>query len=97
MKMFAWWFESRLAGCPETKPYTLSPQGLAVPGIQNAELSSLLSRPEIIENKKSFLSAAAQIPPLCASDSKKNELAELVFCFPDEAFLSQYPFLREYL
>ena len=97
MKMFAWWFESRLAGCPETKTYTLSPQGLAVPGIQNAELSSLLSRPEIIENKKSFLSAAAQIPPLCASDSKKNELAELVFRFPDESFLSQYPFLREYL
>lgn len=97
MKMFAWWFESRLAGCPETKTYTLCPQGLAVPGIQKAEVSSLLARPEISEAKKAFLSQAAELPPLCSSDSKKGELKELISRFPDEAFLSQYPFLREYL
>jgi len=97
MKMFAWWFESRLAGCPETKTYTLCPQGLAVPGIQNAEVSSLLARPEITDAKKAFLSQAAELPPLCSSDSKKGELKELISCFPDDAFLSQYPFLREYL
>jgi len=97
MKMFAWWFESRLAGCPETKTYTLCPQGLAVPGIQNAELSALLSRPEISTEKKAFLSAAAELPPLCSSASQKTELLQLISQFPDESFLLQYPFLRQYL
>lgn len=42
MKMFAWWFESRLSECPDTKTYTICPEGLAVPGIIPVELSSIL-------------------------------------------------------
>ena len=43
MKMFAWWFESRLAEMPEVKTYTFAPQGLAIPGITPVSISSLIS------------------------------------------------------
>lgn len=42
MKMFAWWFESRLAECPDTKTYTFCPEGLFIPGITPVELFSVL-------------------------------------------------------
>lgn len=34
MKMFAWWFESRLASLPQIKTYTFSKEGLKIPGIE---------------------------------------------------------------
>ena len=34
MKMFAWWFESRLAACPEVKTWTLSSKSMKIPGVQ---------------------------------------------------------------
>ena len=34
MKMFAWWFESRLASLPQIKTYTFSNEGLKIPGIE---------------------------------------------------------------
>ena len=55
MNMFAWWFESRLAACSDAKTYTLCPEGLAIPGIQIASLDTLLAKPCIDEQKKSFL------------------------------------------
>ncbi len=45
MQMFAWWFESRLAACPEVKTYTLSPDGLKIPGIHPISVNELLARP----------------------------------------------------
>ncbi|MBO4532151.1 MAG: motility associated factor glycosyltransferase family protein [Treponema sp.] len=36
MKMFAWWFESRLAACPEVKTWTLSSKSMKIPGVQVA-------------------------------------------------------------
>jgi len=42
MKMFAWWFESRIAACPESKTYTLCPQGLKIPGVIPVEIEKLL-------------------------------------------------------
>lgn len=44
MKMFAWWFESRLANCPEIKTYTLSPKGLNIPGIKPCAISEILKK-----------------------------------------------------
>ena len=55
MNMFAWWFESRLAACPDAKTYTLCSEGLAIPGIQPASLDALLAKPCIDGQKKSFL------------------------------------------
>ena len=34
MKMFAWWFESRLSSLPQIKTYTFSKEGLKIPGIE---------------------------------------------------------------
>lgn len=34
MKMFAWWFESRIAGCPEVKTWSLCKASMKVPGIE---------------------------------------------------------------
>ena len=95
MKMFAWWFEARLAGCPETKTYTLCSQSLSVPGIIPAEVSTLLARPAILNQKKAFLQLAESLPAL--AENKKSTLNSLLSLFPEDDFLSKYPFLREYL
>ncbi|MBQ1629689.1 MAG: motility associated factor glycosyltransferase family protein [Treponema sp.] len=44
MKMFAWWFESRLAEIPQINTFTLAPQGLAIPGIKPVSLQNFLSK-----------------------------------------------------
>ena len=97
MRMFAWWFESRLANCPEIKTYTLCPQGLAVPGIIPAQFSELLARPKIINQKKIIQQLAQNLLPLVKDSKKQSELSALLARFPDEGFLSKYQFLREYL
>ena len=97
MKMFSWWFESRLASCPETKTYTLCPQGLAVPGIHKAELSELLGRPEITLQKSKLLEKAAELPPLVNNAQSQNKLSQLLSDFPTPDFLTTFPFLKEYL
>lgn len=37
MKMFAWWFESRIAACPDVKVYSLSKESLRIPGVEAIE------------------------------------------------------------
>ncbi|MBR5400987.1 MAG: motility associated factor glycosyltransferase family protein [Treponema sp.] len=37
MKMFAWWFESRIAACPEVKTWSLSSKSMKIPGVEVAE------------------------------------------------------------
>ena len=96
MKMFSWWFEARLASCPETKTYTLCPQGLAVPGIQKAELSQLLARPEIGPQKSKLLEKARGLPALVQAQQQEN-LDHLLSSFPTADFLTAYSFLKEYL
>ena len=96
MKMFAWWFEARLASCPETKTYTLDSRGLRVPGIEAVEPAFLLRRPRIIQSKSSFL-AAASSSHADLTPAKLAELKNLSASFPRETFLDEYPFLRDYL
>ena len=55
MKMFAWWFESNIVANPETKTFTLSPEGLFIPGVIPFELKKLFDLPEIFPQKKEFL------------------------------------------
>jgi len=54
MKMFAWWFESRLAACPDAKTYTFGKKGLAIPGIVPADIQTLLSKTDISTEKRFF-------------------------------------------
>jgi hypothetical protein len=63
MKMFAWWFESRLEQFPDVKTYTFSQNGLYIPGIEFITIDKLLSKPEITKGKLTFLSLEQnQIP-----------------------------------
>nr|MCR5188798.1 hypothetical protein [Treponema sp.] len=57
MKMFAWWFESRLANCPDVETFTLGPQGLNTPGIKIASIEELLKGPVISDQKQAFFAA----------------------------------------
>lgn len=43
MKMFAWWFESRLAACPDVKTFTLCPESLKIPGVEVADIEEVLN------------------------------------------------------
>ena len=52
MKMFAWWFESRFAECPEIENLTLSPEGLCIPGVKVSGIEALLSEKDIAEEKR---------------------------------------------
>ena len=45
MKMFAWWFESRIAELNQIKVYTLSPSGLKIPGISPFSAEKILNFP----------------------------------------------------
>ena len=96
MKMFAWWFEARLAACPETKTFTLDPRGLSVPGIVAVAPEAILQLPRINSRKPQFLAAATSASsPL--TPTQLSELEKLTAAFPREAFLTEYPFLQEYL
>ena len=55
MKMFAWWFESRLASCPDVKTHTFSRSGIAVPGIEPVDIRSFLKKPDITARKNEFI------------------------------------------
>ncbi len=37
MKMFAWWFESKIAACKDVKTYTLSRSSMRIPGVEVAQ------------------------------------------------------------
>ena len=36
MKMFAWWFESKISECSDVKTWTLCPQSMKIPGVEVA-------------------------------------------------------------
>ena len=96
MKMFAWWFEARLAACPETKTYALDPRSLSVPGIRAADPDLLLRRPPSAHRKADFLAAAASACSGLTAE-QLSLLTKLHKDFPRQKFLKEFPFLREYL
>ena len=54
MELYAWWFESKIAAHPETKNFSLTPQSLAIPGIQAFPLESLLQEPPCAKERQEF-------------------------------------------
>jgi len=54
MKMFAWWFESRLASCPAARTYTFCKKGLSIPGITPILIDEFLAKPAITVEKNIF-------------------------------------------
>ena len=61
MKMFAWWFESRIEQFPNVKTYTFSKEGLYIPGIEYCSIDKLLEKKDITEIKKAFISQEENI------------------------------------
>lgn len=90
MKMFAWWFEARLAACPQVKTYTLCPQSMKIPGIETAKLEEALSLKEVQAEKEAFLALEGSSP------AGRAELEKISRSFPDQAFFAEYPFLKEF-
>ncbi|MCR4743558.1 MAG: DUF115 domain-containing protein [Treponema sp.] len=92
MKMFAWWFESRIAACPEIKTYTLCPQGLFIPGVEIKDLEVVIkNKPEITKEKETFINQKNNI------NLDKKAFQELKKNFPDNCdFWQENEFLREY-
>lgn len=96
MKMFAWWFEARLAACADSKTYTLSPDGLCTPGMLPVEISELLNKPELGKRKSDFMSLASNSKSVLQNE-KKNAFEKLKAGFPSADFITEFPFLKEYL
>ena len=92
MKMFSWWLEARLAGCPGVKTFTLSPEGLCTPGMQPAAVTDLLSKAECPALKEDFF-ATNHLFPQADIESRLKTLKK---SFPNEEFLKAFPFLKEY-
>ena len=42
MKMFAWWFESRIAACTDSKTFTLCSESLKIPGVEVADIDKII-------------------------------------------------------
>jgi hypothetical protein len=63
MELYAWWFESRLSrpGAPAT--VSLSPRGLAIPGMGLGRIEELLAGPDIREEIDARLSEAESMRP----------------------------------
>ena len=82
MKMFAWWFESRIASCPDVKTYTLDRSGIAIPGIEPVDVRSFLKKPDTTVQKEKFI--------------KKSEASEKAHLPTKERFNAvRSEFLRE--
>ena len=95
MKMFAWWFESRLANCPETTTYTLSAQGLNVPGIKISNIDTLLSYKDISKEKEELFNNASTKSIIIGD--KVPAFKKLLKEFPNKEFKSLFSFLNDYL
>lgn len=90
MEMFAWWFESKIASFPEIKNFTLCPEGLKIPGVNIKKIEEILNFKDITEQKDDFLSQSSQ-------KADFSHLQEIINSFPNQEFLSEYPFLKDFL
>lgn len=98
MKMFSWWFESRLAGCPDVKTFTLCPEGLKTPGIATASLQTALQLPALATaaagNGRGAMMTACEKMRISLPKEKHNKLQKLLSTFPSKDFLGKYPELK---
>lgn len=62
MSMFSWWFEKSTATALEDgqKTYTLTPESLAIKGIETCDVKKLLEREDLTETKNLFFKKAEE-------------------------------------
>lgn len=66
MKMYAWWFESKIATEKDTKTWNLSKKSLAIPGIEYFPVESLLNLPNLplqLREKIEKTESSAELSP----------------------------------
>lgn len=100
MKMFAWWFESRISNCAETKTYSLSEESLKIPGVDFFPLQDFLKKREKVQEKNEFLSYVQKKDDLKSDFANKivaEKIQKLKRNFPPADFLQEYPFLKPFL
>lgn len=56
--LYAWWFESRLSRYPAQKTFTLTPEGVRIPGFLTAAPADILAGPQIRKNIDALLASA---------------------------------------
>lgn len=99
MKMFSWWFESRLAACKDVQTYTFTPEGLNTPGIHPTSLSDFLKNtPSMSVLKKQFFENLNNATENKKISNETNSLFnKLMTQFPTQDFEEKYSFLKPYL
>lgn len=100
MKMFAWWFESRIANSPEIKNFSLCKKSLKIPGFRYFMLQDFLSKKNIEDKRNEFLSNAGKnLNTKSSAEIKKRIkiIEEISKTFPTQDFLQEFPFLKDYL
>jgi hypothetical protein len=93
MELYAWWFESRLSrpGAPPT--LSLSPKGLAIPGMRLGRVEELLSGPQVRDRIDSLLDRAEAARPTAEAresllkglEELRDELGEVLSAAEDAA------------
>lgn len=84
MKMFAWWFESRIASCPEVKTYSLCPESLQIPGVEYCSLDSLLeSKGAPAPSSKQLDLPKVQFQPFSTTPSSGEKKTETLINLPE--------------
>ena len=71
MKLFAWWFESRLAAPDAVQTFTFCPQNLAIPGIKPMTIDSFLKTSSKTAERNAFFETSEKN---AISESQKKEL-----------------------
>ncbi|MBO4630271.1 MAG: motility associated factor glycosyltransferase family protein [Treponema sp.] len=73
MKMFAWWFESKIAECTDVKTYTLCAESMKIPGVEVATLDDIANTelkravPEALEGRRSLRELTKFSSKTCAT------------------------------
>lgn len=81
MKMFAWWFESKISSVPEVKCYSLNKNSLKIPGVEYIEkinLSGTAAKPALQSNIQPLLSESLLKTAFAEYKSALKELYETV-------------------
>ena len=82
--LYAWWFESRLATYPENKTFTLSPEGVCIPGMLPTDSDALLNTPDVRQEIDRRLT---ELTAISVSDKKTQKfnkaLQELLITLSD--------------
>ena len=97
MKMFAWWFESRIANSPEIKNFSLCKKSLKIPGFRYFMLQDFLSKKNLEDKRNEFLSNAGKNLNTKSSVEIKKRIKiieEISKTFPNQEFLKEFSFLK---